>query len=90
MLRYEVPYVIWANYDIPEADGWNLSANYLAACMMEVSGIPLADYQNYLLELQREIPVISSQHQDRDTEGFRDYQKLQYYLLFDAAGQRRK
>ncbi|MDE7436576.1 MAG: LTA synthase family protein [Lachnospiraceae bacterium] len=90
MLRYEVPYVIWANYDIPEADGWNLSANYLAACMMEVSGIPLTDYQNYLLELQREIPVISSQHQDRDTEGFRDYQKLQYYLLFDAAGQRRK
>lgn len=89
-LRYEVPYVIWANYDIPEAQGQELGANYLAACMMDAAGIPLANYQNYLLQLQKEIPVISSQHQNYDSRVFLDYQYLQYYLLFDAAEQRRK
>lgn len=30
-LRYEVPYVIWANYDIDAESGKDTSANYLAA-----------------------------------------------------------
>lgn len=100
--RYEVPYVIWANYDIPEAAGQDTSANYLAANMMAAAGIPLTDYQNYLLGLQEELPVISAQQpgmqQDSDDlqpgdapeeEARLGYQTVQYYLLFDAAEKRR-
>lgn len=96
--RYEVPYVIWANYDIPEGMGQDTSANYLAADMMAAAGIPLADYQNYLLELQEQLPVISAQQpgtESGDDEGSRaeearlEYQIVQYYLLFDAAEQGR-
>ena len=43
-LRYKVPYVIWANYDIDEAVNQESSANYLGAQMMEAAGIPLSDY----------------------------------------------
>lgn len=90
-LRYEVPYVIWANYEIPEAVGQDTSANYLAANMMEAAGIPLPDYQNYLLELQEELPVISAQQPGtRQDHQIQDYQTVQYYLLFDAAEQRRE
>lgn len=83
-MRYEVPYVIWANYDIEEKTGCDTGANFLAAQMMEYAGIPMSDYQNYLLSLQEEIPVISTQQtNDLNTERGKEYQALQYYLLFD-------
>lgn len=82
--RYEVPYVIWANYDIKEAREADTSVNYLAAQMMEYAGIPLSEYQNYLLDVTKELPLISTQQTDDiDSEAAREYQMLQYYLLFD-------
>ena len=37
--RYIVPYLIWANFDIDEAQGVDLSANYLTGYMLEACGI---------------------------------------------------
>lgn len=92
--RYEVPYVIWANYDIKESTGENTSANYLAAKVLDAAGIPLADYENYLLKLSQEIPVVSAERvvdgegNETTAQEAQDelnvYQKLQYYRLFDA------
>lgn len=90
-LRYEVPYVVWANYDIDEASGVDTSANYLAANVLKAAGVPLSDYQNYLLDLQKEYPIISTQKLENADGGkasdeetaIQLYQKLQYYLLFD-------
>ena len=90
-IRYEVPYVIWANYDIGEASGVDTSANYLAADVLKTAGVPLSDYQNYLLDLQKDYPIISTQRM-KDADGgdassqdtaIQLYQKMQYYLLFD-------
>ncbi len=89
--RYEVPYVIWANYDIPEESGADTSANYLAADALRAAGVPLADYQNYLLKLQESYPIISAQRTvdaneevvSGKSEELLQYQMLQYYLLFD-------
>lgn len=92
-LRYQVPYLIWANYEMKEETGADTSVNFLAANVFEKAGIPLYDYQNYLLELQENYPIISAQrivdaqgadvteqpYDDRLTE----YQKLQYYQLFE-------
>lgn len=92
--RYEVPFLIWANFDIEESRGVEISANYLGGLMLETSGIPLPSYQAFLEELRKEVPVLSSQ-QMVTTEGFQglpenyegellsEYQRLQYYLLFD-------
>lgn len=91
--RYEVPYVIWANYDIREGQNEDISVNYLAAKVLDVAGIPLSDYENYLLDLSEELPVVSAERVvDKEgneqtlktSEALKEYQKLQYYRLFDA------
>ena len=83
-LRYQVPYVVWANFDIEEKRNYDVSLNYLAADVLQWSGVPTSDYQNFLLELQAKIPVISAVKNDnpKDKE-VQNYQKLQYYCLFD-------
>ncbi|MGN0348742.1 MAG: LTA synthase family protein [Roseburia sp.] len=87
-LRYQVPYVIWANYDIEEAQNVDTSANYLAAETLQRAGIPTNAYQNFLLELKRTYPILSAMEPagTREEEKMELYQKLQYYILFDRGG----
>lgn len=92
-LRYQVPYVIWANYDIEEGTGEDTSANYLAARVLQTAGVPTSAYQNYLLELEKDYPVISAVRVEKadgtetnskeEKKGLLQYQQLQYYSLFD-------
>ena len=92
-LRYEVPYVIWANYDIAEETGKDTSANYLAADVLQYAGISENAYGNYLLELQQNYPVVSAMrvltkdgvdtNASSSKDELREYQSLQYYQLFD-------
>ena len=65
-LRYQVPYVIWANYDIDEATGKDTSVNYLAANVLKAAGVPTNDYQSFLLKLQEEYPIISAVRTDKN------------------------
>lgn len=92
-LRYQVPYVIWANYDIEEEQNADMSANYLAAEVLKRAGVPTTPYQNFLLELKEEYPILSAVRTRNsagvenmkiaEEEGLMDYRKLQYYQLFD-------
>lgn len=88
-LRYEVPYLVWANFKIDEAMNIDTSPNYLGAQVLRMCGIPTSDYQNYLLELSEQIPVISTQYtvddmgNEPDKELLTSYKKMQYYRLFD-------
>lgn len=92
-LRYQVPYVIWANYDIGEETGKDTSANYLAADVLRYAGVAPDAYLDYLTGLKEQYPIISAMRvvtadgEDTDAtaqkEGLSDYQKLQYYQLFD-------
>lgn len=97
-LRYQVPYVIWANYDIEEAKGADTSANYLAAEVAKRVGIPTSAYQNFLLELKETYPVISTMRTVKadgsettageEKDGMDSYRRLQYYELFDRGGRK--
>ena len=62
---FQTPFVIWANYDIPEKDMGAISSNYLSTLVMQAAGLPLPDYNRYLASLYKEVPVIS-------TAGFMD------------------
>ena len=64
-LRYQVPYVIWANYDIDEATGEDTSVNYLAANVLKAAGVPTNEYQSFLLKLKEEYPIISAVRTDK-------------------------
>jgi len=93
LTRYEVPYVIWANYDIEESTDVDTSLNYLGVTALEVAGLETFAYQNFLQELEKTYPVISSMqvqkasgeisHADVEEEGLRLYQSIQYYYMFD-------
>ena len=83
-LRYQVPYVVWANFDIDEKRNYDVSLNYLAADVLQWAGVPTSNYHNFLLGLQKKISVISAvkNNNTKDKE-VQNYQKLQYYCLFD-------
>ena len=58
-LRYKVPYVMWANYDIAEDRDDVTSANYLGVKLMKAAGLPLTGYETFLDRLSEQIPVIT-------------------------------
>ena len=55
-----VPFVLWANYDIPEAQGVGLSLNYLSALLMDTANLPMTGYQKFLSQLWETAPVINT------------------------------
>lgn len=73
-LRYQVPYFIWANYDIKEETGKNLKLNELGTLVLQTAGIPLDAYRNFMVEEKIE---------NTPYEQGSIYQKMQYYMLFD-------
>lgn len=71
-MQHRVPFMIWANYDINEANGGNaflkdkgdgelhLSANYIAPVLKKAIGLPMTGFDKYLLDLYEELPVINA------------------------------
>lgn len=91
--RYQVPYLIWTNYEM-EREEKDISVNYLAGEVLRRAGLPLPPYFSFLQELKEEYPLISAQRivnsngekvRKQDfSEKLKQYQKLQYYGLFDS------
>ena len=86
--RYQVPYLVWANYDIDGATQQNTSLNKLSAEVLKAAGVPTDAYQNFLLDLQKSYPVMSAAGRtdasDADENMLNTYKKLQYYNLFET------
>jgi phosphoglycerol transferase MdoB-like AlkP superfamily enzyme len=91
--RYLVPFVIWANYDIDSTHDITTSANYLNLLVSQTAKVELSDYQQYLLALQEEFPVITANllvdqegnySSVSDLDSLQLYKKLQYMHLFDT------
>lgn len=57
-VRYETVFVLWANYDIPEAEDLELSINYLSTLLLQQTNLPLSGYQTFLSGLMEQVPVI--------------------------------
>jgi len=84
-LRYQVPYVLWANYDIEEAVNADTDISFLAANLLKYAGVETTAYQNFLLEFEQ---VLESAEESLDEENkAEEYKKmheiLQYYFMFD-------
>lgn len=93
-IRYTVPYLIWANFDIEEKSEADTSVNYLGGHLLETAGLPLSDYQRFLKEEETAFPVLSAERAEKadgsveepmDCMGeLTDYRMVQYYELYDA------
>lgn len=94
MNKYKTPFVIWANYDIEEEDGLDISMNYLGGLIMRTAGVPLSPYFTFLERQRTEYPIISVNGYVDDkgeysswSSGageFPEYRILQYNYLFDS------
>ena len=97
MNLYKTPFLIWANYDIEEQENVNISMNYLSTLMLESTGMKLSPFNQFLLDIHKQIPVLTtngyfgedgSYYSLKDEsspyyEFLRKYQILQYNDLFD-------
>jgi len=94
---YNTPFVIWANYDIPEQQNVQISVNYLSSYLLEQAGLPQTAYNKYLLDLSQEMPILNKQGVMTDTGAYytlddpinpyyndlENYQDILYNNIFD-------
>ena len=95
MGKYQVPYVIWANYPLPEEGPEVTSLNFLSLYLLRYAGIPFTGYQDYLWQLQQTLPAVTfvgyvdadgEAHSHLETNDYtgliQEYQCVQYNNLF--------
>lgn len=90
MLQYQVPFYLWANYDIPEQSGALTSLNYLALDLLETAGLPLSSYYQFLSDAREVIPAINAfcfRNPDGQvlTREQADSTQTQWLALYEAA-----
>lgn len=94
--QYTVPYVIWANYDLPEVEKSDLiSANYLSNLLMQTAGFKLTGKREVVAQAQAEYPAINTKavltkdgewiprSEVEEDDVLLKYHQLEYFMLFD-------
>ncbi len=99
MLKFKVPFIIWANYDIQEKNVECTSLNYLSGHLLDAAGLELSPYHRYLMDLEKDIPAMNArgyyskekqqfipydEAPEKEAELLNEYNILQYNNLFDA------
>ena len=100
--RHITPFYIWANYDIKEENIEKMSANYLSSYLLKLAGVELTDYNKYLLELYKTLPVIytvgycdsngknfSWEDESEYSDILRKYEYIQYNNAFDEQNKKK-
>ena len=98
MGKYRVPFVIWANYPLPQEGPEVTSLNFLGQYLLRYAGIEGTDYGDFLWQLQSQLPAITfvgyvdqagqaySHLESNDfTALIQDYQCVQYDHLFGGS-----
>lgn len=90
---FKTPFLIWANYDIPEQDGLDIGMSYLGALLLDTAGIQGSPFFSFLRQYMEEYPIITingyedcdGNHYDWSGENSEllEYRMLQYNHLFD-------
>lgn len=93
--QYITPFIIYANYDIPDAYIPRLSTNFLGSYILKAGNFQLNAYQQFLYELSTHYPVITlngaydasgqfyEQVDQIHDQWITDYQSIQYNHVFD-------
>lgn len=97
--RYQTPFLIWANYDLPEVEIPAASLNVLGQDLLSLAGIEPTPYGSFLLDLQKQLPAFSfagyfdaagHAYSHLETSGYEEkieeYRTLAYDNLFGSRG----
>ena len=60
MREYQVPFLLWANYDLKGEEVEAVSLNYLSGLLLRAAGLEGSDYLNFLEDLRQTLPVITA------------------------------
>ncbi len=60
MRKYQVPFVLWANYPLKGQHIEGVSLNYLSGLLLRAAGLSGSSYTNYLEDLRQQLPVINA------------------------------
>ena len=60
MREYQVPFMIWANYDLEGEEIEAVSLNYLSGLLLRAANLEGTDYINFLEDLRQTLPVITA------------------------------
>lgn len=100
-LQYQVPFYLWANYDISEETVPCTSLNYLPVYLLQAAGLPLPPYQKVLAKAMETIPAVNANvyyslsagtflpiadAEGREAEVLETLYTLQYNAVFDKKG----
>lgn len=91
--KFKTPFWIWANYDIKEKENVDISLNYLGGLLFEVAELPKSPYMQYISEIEEEYPILTANGfldkkgifytLDELPDKLKEYEKVQYYYMFD-------
>ena len=96
MKEYITPFVIWANYDIPDQKIDMMSTNYMSSLILHTANLKKTPYQQFLWELRDDYPVITlngcfdkngkfyESVDDIKSKKITQYRMLQYNNVFDS------
>lgn len=93
-MRYTTSYVIWTNYDSEFEQIDNISTNYLGSYVLQCAGLEMPQYNQFLLEQRKKVPVLAMggiydtegkyiPYEELPEETLNDYQILQFLRLED-------
>lgn len=97
--RYATPFILWANYDIEEAENIVLGNNYLENLLLKEAGLELPLYNQFIEKVSAAVPVMNvNGYMDQDGRWhrydtdeseevkklFNDYKILQYGYYSDS------
>ncbi len=60
MEKFRVPFMIWANHDIEEKYIERISANYLYPLLLKTACVPLAPYEDFMIDAMEEVPAVTA------------------------------
>ena len=89
MGKFRVPYVIWANYQLPQAEEIGLnpeitSLNFLAQYVLKCAGIETDQYGEYLREFSGSIPALTfAGYMDPEGNAYSHMENNEYTSLIE-------
>ncbi len=95
--NYELPFLIWANYDIEEEYDIKTSTVFMQNYLLKAAGIEFTAMNNYMNELREYYPIITKKfyidsegNEYRNTDNttkkhtkLQEYYRIDYYRIFD-------
>lgn len=88
-MYYDVPYILWANYDIEFDAPKYTSPNYLSAILKKNAGLPLTEWDKFRLNMMEKYPVVTcyeildKDYKAVDASALNDYAIVQYMRMFE-------